>query len=130
MEQTKKQPVCLPIRCRQPFEQSRGQPSDPRASDAPAQLHVLSFPRYDVSRDDDDNGRVQDIASRFRDGNLATDVSEAVSPADTMLIIAGRFLLTFAPDPVARFDQSGNFPPPARNRTSRWPCSQRLDRWV
>ena len=61
--------------------------------DAAAERHDLSFPRYDSYRADDDHSRLRDIVSRFREGNLDTDSSVAVIPADAMLIIDGRFLL-------------------------------------
>ena len=63
------------------------------ALDAAAERHDVSFPRYDSYRADDDHSRLKDIVSRFREGNLDTDTSVAVIPADAMLIVDGRFLL-------------------------------------
>ena len=63
------------------------------ALDAAAEQHALSFPRSDSYRADDDHSRLRDIVSRFREGNLDTDTSVAVIPADAMLIVDGRFLL-------------------------------------
>lgn len=62
------------------------------ATDAAAGQHDLSFPRYDTYRPDDDNSRLQSIVSRFRGRTEATDSAEVV-PDDSMLIVAGRFLL-------------------------------------